>query len=190
MSFKYFLQEEVAQENRQKIEAEKRTVHEAKMDFDKHRKKAEDMESKHSSVREQIDQLPEDMEPLKVQQSFVVSLLFQEPKDAAAAGVSSDFQSFFELDCLGVKAFYLTALSDERVSAVCCCSCSCSCSCSLTLKDEQLKLEAELAKQERNLKILENKLKNHENNIQVMKSDLAQGEEELQVTRNENSVII
>lgn len=85
----------------------------------------------------------------------------------------------FELDCLGVKAFYLTALSDERVSAVCCCCCCCS----LTLKDEQLRLEAELAKQERNLKILEHKLKSHEDNIHVMRRDLAQGEEELQVTR-------
>lgn len=49
-------------------------------------------------------------------------------------------------------------------------------------QDEQLKLENECMKHERNLKILENKLKNHEDNIQAMKSDLAQREEELQVT--------
>lgn len=74
------MQEEVAQENQQKIEAEEQTVHEAKMELDKHWQKAEDMESKYSSAREQIDQLPEDMEPLKVQYSFVVSLLFYRPK--------------------------------------------------------------------------------------------------------------
>lgn len=50
-------------------------------------------------------------------------------------------------------------------------------------KDEQLKLEAELAKQEGDLKILDRKLKIHEDHIHVMKSDLAQEEEELQVTR-------
>lgn len=49
-------------------------------------------------------------------------------------------------------------------------------------KDEQLKLEAECAKHERNLKTLENKLKSHEDDIQAMKSELAQREEELQVT--------
>ncbi|XP_044022082.1 structural maintenance of chromosomes protein 6 isoform X3 [Siniperca chuatsi] len=105
--------EEVAQENQQKMEAEKQTVHEEKTELDKQRKIAEDIESKYSSVRERIDQLPEDIEPLK---------------------------------------------------------------------DEQMKLEAECAKHERNLKILENKLKAHEDNIQAMKSDLAQREEELQST--------
>lgn len=49
-------------------------------------------------------------------------------------------------------------------------------------QDEQLKLENECMKHERNLKILENKLKSHEDNIQAMKSDLAQREDELQVT--------
>lgn len=44
-------------------------------------------------------------------------------------------------------------------------------------------MEAECAKHERTLKILENKLKAHEDNIQAMKSDLALREEELQVTR-------
>ncbi|XP_039992840.1 structural maintenance of chromosomes protein 6 isoform X2 [Xiphias gladius] len=48
------------------------------------------------------------------------------------------------------------------------------------LKDEQLKLEAEFARRERNLCILENKLKSHEDNILAMKGDLAQREEELQ----------
>lgn len=46
-----------------------------------------------------------------------------------------------------------------------------------------MKLEAECAKHERNLKIFENKLKAHEDNIQDMKSDLSQREVELQVTR-------
>ncbi|XP_036981226.1 structural maintenance of chromosomes protein 6 isoform X2 [Acanthopagrus latus] len=48
------------------------------------------------------------------------------------------------------------------------------------LRDEQMKLETECMKHERNLKILENKLKSHEDNIQAMKSDLTQREEELQ----------
>lgn len=65
--FRYFLQEEDAQENLQKIEAEKQTVNEAKTELDKHRKLLEDTESKYSSVRQRVDQLPEDMEPLKVQ---------------------------------------------------------------------------------------------------------------------------
>ncbi|XP_053192059.1 structural maintenance of chromosomes protein 6 [Scomber japonicus] len=57
--------EEVAAENQQKIEAEKQSVHEAKTEFDKHRKMSEDTDSKYSSVRERIGQLSEDMEPLK-----------------------------------------------------------------------------------------------------------------------------
>lgn len=68
------MQEEVAEENQQKIETEKQTVHEAKRELDKHRKKAEDIDTKYSSVRERIDQLSEEMEPLKVQQRPVVSL--------------------------------------------------------------------------------------------------------------------
>lgn len=51
-------------------------------------------------------------------------------------------------------------------------------------KDEQLKLEAELAEHDRVLKTLERKLKAHEDNIQVMKSDLVVREEELQVTKS------
>uniref|UniRef100_A0A3B5B604 Structural maintenance of chromosomes protein 6-like n=1 Tax=Stegastes partitus TaxID=144197 RepID=A0A3B5B604_9TELE len=47
-------------------------------------------------------------------------------------------------------------------------------------KDEQLTLEAECAKHERNLKFLENRLKAHEGNIQALKNDLTQREAELQ----------
>ncbi|XP_068577685.1 structural maintenance of chromosomes protein 6 [Cebidichthys violaceus] len=60
--------EEVAQENRQKIEAEKQTVCEAKTELDKHQRTAEDTESKYSAVRERIDQLSEDTEALKDEQ--------------------------------------------------------------------------------------------------------------------------
>uniref|UniRef100_A0A3B5AVH8 Structural maintenance of chromosomes protein 6 n=1 Tax=Stegastes partitus TaxID=144197 RepID=A0A3B5AVH8_9TELE len=67
------VQEEVAQENQQKIEAEKQTVQEAKAELDEHRKKAEDADSQYSSVRDRIDQLSEEMEPLKVQQRTLVS---------------------------------------------------------------------------------------------------------------------
>lgn len=66
------MQEEVAQEYRQKIEAEKQAVHEAKAELDKHQKMAEDVESGYASVRERVDQLPDHMEPLRVQYSFVV----------------------------------------------------------------------------------------------------------------------
>ncbi|XP_029900148.1 structural maintenance of chromosomes protein 6 [Myripristis murdjan] len=103
--------EEVFKENQQKIEMERQAVNEAKIELDKHRKTAEDIDSSYSCVREKIDQLSEEMEPLK---------------------------------------------------------------------DEQVKLEAECGKHERNLKILENKLKTHEENIQAMKSELAQKEEELE----------
>lgn len=61
------MQEEVAQENQQKIEAEKQSVQEAKAELDKQRKMAEDSDSKYSSVRDRIDQLLEEIEPLKVQ---------------------------------------------------------------------------------------------------------------------------
>lgn len=60
--------EEVAQENRPRLEAEKQFVHEAKTDLDKHRSSAEDVESKYFAVREQIDQLSEDAEALKEEQ--------------------------------------------------------------------------------------------------------------------------
>uniref|UniRef100_A0A7N8X274 Structural maintenance of chromosomes protein 6 n=1 Tax=Mastacembelus armatus TaxID=205130 RepID=A0A7N8X274_9TELE len=46
--------------------------------------------------------------------------------------------------------------------------------------DEQLKLETECVKHERNLKTLENKLNSHEDNVQAMKSELTQREEQLQ----------
>lgn len=61
------MQEEVAQENQQKIEAEKQSVQEAKVELDKQRKMAEDSDSKYSSVRDRIDQLLEEIEPFKVQ---------------------------------------------------------------------------------------------------------------------------
>lgn len=41
----YVSSEEAAQENRQKTEAEKQTVHEAKMELNKHQKISEDMSS-------------------------------------------------------------------------------------------------------------------------------------------------
>ncbi|MED6265311.1 hypothetical protein CHARACLAT_024140, partial [Characodon lateralis] len=48
------------------------------------------------------------------------------------------------------------------------------------LKDEQLKLETECVKHERNLKLLEKKLKTHEDNVQAMNSALSEKEQELQ----------
>ncbi|KAM7403488.1 hypothetical protein PAMA_004105 [Pampus argenteus] len=60
--------EEVAQENQQKIEAEKQIVNEAKTEYDKQQKMSEDTDSRYSSVRERIDQLSEDIEPLKDEQ--------------------------------------------------------------------------------------------------------------------------
>ncbi|KAM4724558.1 structural maintenance of chromosomes protein 6 [Anableps anableps] len=103
--------EEVAQENQQKIEAEKQAVQEAKAEFDKQQKTSEEADSKYSSVRDKIDQMLEEIEPLK---------------------------------------------------------------------DEQLKLETECVKHERNLKLLEKKLKAHEDNVQAMKSVLSDKEEELE----------
>lgn len=41
-----------------------------------------------------------------------------------------------------------------------------------------------MAKEERNLKILEDKLKAHEDNIHVLKSELAEGEKELEVKKS------
>lgn len=53
----------------------------------------------------------------------------------------------------------------------------------LAIQDEQLKLETECLKHERNLKLLEKKLKGHEGNIQAMKSVLSGKEQDLQVKR-------
>jgi len=53
----------------------------------------------------------------------------------------------------------------------------------LSQKEEQLKLEAECAKHQRTLQILERKLKAHEDDVQAMSGDLAERAEELQVTR-------
>lgn len=60
------MQEEVAQENQQKIEAEKQAVQEAEAELDKQRKTSDEADSKYSSVRDKIDQLLEEIEPLKV----------------------------------------------------------------------------------------------------------------------------
>ncbi|MED6254645.1 hypothetical protein ATANTOWER_030968, partial [Ataeniobius toweri] len=103
--------EEVAQENQQKIEVEKQAVQEAKAELDKQRNTSEEADSNYSSVRDKIDQLLEEIEPLK---------------------------------------------------------------------DEQLKLETECVKHERNLKLLEKKLKTHEDNVQAMNSALSEKEQELQ----------
>ncbi|MEQ2313823.1 hypothetical protein AMECASPLE_005848 [Ameca splendens] len=103
--------EEVAQENQQKIEVEKQAVQEAKAELDKQRNTSEEADSNYSSVRDKIDQLLEEIEPLK---------------------------------------------------------------------DEQLKLETECVKHERNLKLLEKKLKTHEDNVQAMNRALSEKEQELQ----------
>ncbi|MEQ2254827.1 hypothetical protein ILYODFUR_007570 [Ilyodon furcidens] len=102
---------EVAQENQQKIEVEKQAVQEAKAELDKQRNTSEEADSNYSSVRDKIDQLLEEIEPLK---------------------------------------------------------------------DEQLKLETECVKHERNLKLLEKKLRTHEDNVQAMNSALSEKEQELQ----------
>lgn len=53
----------------------------------------------------------------------------------------------------------------------------------LAIQDEQLKLETECLKHERNLKLLEKKLKGYEGNIQAMRSVLSGKEQDLQVKR-------
>lgn len=63
------LQEEVAQENNQKMESEKQTVHEAKEVLDKHAKAVMDIDKQYSDVRARLDQLAEEMDPLKVRMS-------------------------------------------------------------------------------------------------------------------------
>lgn len=74
-------QEDVAQENHQKIETEKQIVQKAKSEFDKHQKVLEEAYSKYSSVRNKIDQLSEEIEPLKVNkkkfQKLYIFLLLQ-----------------------------------------------------------------------------------------------------------------
>uniref|UniRef100_A0A3Q2DB56 Structural maintenance of chromosomes protein 6 n=1 Tax=Cyprinodon variegatus TaxID=28743 RepID=A0A3Q2DB56_CYPVA len=121
-------QEEVAQENQQKVELEKQAVQEAKAELDKQRKSSEEADSKYSSVRDKIDQLVEEIEPLKV---------------------NKNVNAFPYNFCFAVQ-------------------------------DEQLKLETECVKHERNLKLLEKQLKTHRDNIQAMKGMLLEREEELQ----------
>ncbi|XP_046869724.1 structural maintenance of chromosomes protein 6 isoform X2 [Hypomesus transpacificus] len=63
--------EEVAQENNQKMESEKQTVHEAKEVLDKHAKAVMDIDKQYSDVRARLDQLAEEMDPLKEEQAKI-----------------------------------------------------------------------------------------------------------------------
>lgn len=65
----------MALENQQKIEAEKQTVSKAKAELDKHKKMLDTIESKYSAERERMDQLSDEMEPLKVSESTAVSFV-------------------------------------------------------------------------------------------------------------------
>ncbi|KAI9526947.1 hypothetical protein NQZ68_034617 [Dissostichus eleginoides] len=60
--------EEVAEESRQKMEAERQAMIEEKEELEKHGENAENMESEDSSVRERIDRLCEEVETLKEEQ--------------------------------------------------------------------------------------------------------------------------
>lgn len=60
------LQEEVAEESRQKMEAERQAMIEEKEELEQHGENVEHMESKDSSVRERIDRLCEEVEAMKV----------------------------------------------------------------------------------------------------------------------------
>ncbi|KAJ7990795.1 hypothetical protein DPEC_G00290620 [Dallia pectoralis] len=60
--------EEVAQENQQRIDCEKKTVEEAKEELEKHRRRTGDVEGQYVDVRNRIEQLAEEMEPLKEDQ--------------------------------------------------------------------------------------------------------------------------
>ncbi|KAM6961221.1 structural maintenance of chromosomes protein 6 [Aplochiton taeniatus] len=101
--------EEVIQESQQKIESEKKMVQDAKKELDVQEQMATEIDWKYSEVREKMEQLEDDMEPLK---------------------------------------------------------------------EEQAKEEVACSRQERNLKVLENKLKSHQDNIEAMRSELALREEE------------
>ncbi|KAL0969802.1 hypothetical protein UPYG_G00232480 [Umbra pygmaea] len=61
--------EEVAQENQQKINCEKKTVELAKKEVEEHREKTKEVECQYVEVRNRIDQLSEEMEPLKEEQT-------------------------------------------------------------------------------------------------------------------------
>ena len=60
------LQEEVAEESRQKMEAERQAMIEEKEELEKHGENVENKESRDSSVRERIDRLCEEVETMKV----------------------------------------------------------------------------------------------------------------------------
>lgn len=172
------VQEEVAQENQQKMEAEKQSVEAAKAELDKHQKMAEEADAKYSSVRDQIDQLSEEMEQLKVKNKKK----FQKLKEKwfLCCVVTCSLVTFtpllsctsacFQSACIVLLLKPPAVLIADLLLSV------------ILMKDEQLKLDAECAKHERNLKVMENKVKSHEDNIQTMKADLSEREDELQVT--------
>uniref|UniRef100_A0A3P8YSN5 Structural maintenance of chromosomes protein 6 n=2 Tax=Esox lucius TaxID=8010 RepID=A0A3P8YSN5_ESOLU len=60
--------EEVAQENQQRIDCEKKTMEEAKKELEEHQKRTGDVEGQYKDVRNRIEQLAEEMEPLKEDQ--------------------------------------------------------------------------------------------------------------------------
>ncbi|XP_020357157.2 structural maintenance of chromosomes protein 6 [Oncorhynchus kisutch] len=60
--------EEVAQENQQRIDGEKKTVEEAKEELEEHKRTAKEVDCQYVDVRNRIEQLAEETEPLKEEQ--------------------------------------------------------------------------------------------------------------------------
>ena len=56
----------MAQENQQRIDGEKKTVEEAKEELDEHKRTAKEVDCQYVDVRNRIEQLAEETEPLKV----------------------------------------------------------------------------------------------------------------------------
>lgn len=73
--------EEVIQECQQKIESEKRTVQESKKELELQEQKATEIDLKYSEVREKMEQLEDDMEPLKEEQAKVEMVYSRQEKN-------------------------------------------------------------------------------------------------------------
>lgn len=56
----------MAQENQQRIDSEKETVEEAKEELEEHKRTTKEVDCQYVDVRNRIEQLAEETEPLKV----------------------------------------------------------------------------------------------------------------------------
>uniref|UniRef100_A0A6Q2Y784 Structural maintenance of chromosomes protein 6 n=1 Tax=Esox lucius TaxID=8010 RepID=A0A6Q2Y784_ESOLU len=86
------IRQEVAQENQQRIDCEKKTMEEAKKELEEHQKRTGDVEGQYKDVRNRIEQLAEEMEPLKVNRCDSEFLMIPERRKVDRSAKSIDVE--------------------------------------------------------------------------------------------------